>query len=300
MISAQFDLPDVIKSPFGAQATLLRALRPEVIADKYRLKCNVDVLPFFYGIQQVGLYECLQTGYRFWRPEEIAGTEEFYHLISRAWGNYYRSHRWEYSIARKYIHSHQSVLEIGCGKGYFLKSLEKTGASCCGLELNHQAINEKVSKFPVRRERIEQFAISNTGKFDVVCSFQVLEHVTDPFAFLENAAICLAPGGYLITSTPNRDYQPHVDQSDAFDMPPHHMGHFSVSTFQRIESLIQLLLIGNNVEPRYFQMPPVTPRTQSHAWFRFAHPVMKAVMNLTYRITREPGANIVAIYQKPT
>ena len=40
--------------------------------------------------------------------------------------------------------------------------------------------------------------------FDLVTSLEVIEHVTDPGAFVAGLAAALAPGGLLILSTPNR------------------------------------------------------------------------------------------------
>ena len=42
------------------------------------------------------------------------------------------------------------------------------------------------------------------GQFDVVTSMEVIEHVTDPAAFVAELARCLKPDGLLIMSTPNR------------------------------------------------------------------------------------------------
>jgi len=41
-------------------------------------------------------------------------------------------------------------------------------------------------------------------KFDLVCSMEVIEHVTDPAAFVAGLVRVLAPGGLLVLSTPNR------------------------------------------------------------------------------------------------
>src|SRR4029453_7290007 len=40
--------------------------------------------------------------------------------------------------------------------------------------------------------------------FDLVVSFQVIEHVPDPVGFLRGLAGRVAPGGELIVTTPNR------------------------------------------------------------------------------------------------
>src|SRR3546814_7870776 len=45
--------------------------------------------------------------------------------------------------------------------------------------------------------------LGETG-FDLVTSMEVIEHVTDPQAFIDGLAGALAPGGLMVLSTPNR------------------------------------------------------------------------------------------------
>jgi 2-polyprenyl-6-hydroxyphenyl methylase/3-demethylubiquinone-9 3-methyltransferase len=54
------------------------------------------------------------------------------------------------------------------------------------------------------RDELESLAL---GRFDLVTSMEVLEHVADKAAFLAQLAGHLAPGGLLILSTPNRTPQ---------------------------------------------------------------------------------------------
>ncbi|HYN47185.1 MAG TPA: methyltransferase domain-containing protein, partial [Allosphingosinicella sp.] len=42
------------------------------------------------------------------------------------------------------------------------------------------------------------------GRYDLVTSLEVVEHVADPAAFVAALAAAVAPGGLLILSTPNR------------------------------------------------------------------------------------------------
>jgi 2-polyprenyl-6-hydroxyphenyl methylase/3-demethylubiquinone-9 3-methyltransferase len=50
----------------------------------------------------------------------------------------------------------------------------------------------------------------NGAGFDLVCSLEVLEHVTDKAAFMGNLAAALAPGGLMILSCPNRTVRSRV------------------------------------------------------------------------------------------
>jgi 2-polyprenyl-6-hydroxyphenyl methylase/3-demethylubiquinone-9 3-methyltransferase len=52
--------------------------------------------------------------------------------------------------------------------------------------------------------RAGELEILDGARFDLVTSLEVIEHVTDPRAFVQGLARALAPGGMMILSTPNR------------------------------------------------------------------------------------------------
>ena len=102
------------------------------------------------------------------------------------------------------IKSKEKVLEIGSGFGVFLELLSKKQVISEGLELNPEAIlvcNNKGLK--VHDTLIQEFVLENDDKFDVVCSFQVLEHITEVYSFIENSIKALKCNGKLVFGVPN-------------------------------------------------------------------------------------------------
>ncbi len=182
-----------IEGPFGPAAQILAFPTGDVVA-AYRRKCGADIARWFEGIPELHLFECRATGYRFWRPASVAGDEAFYAYLSGIWPGYYHEDRWEYPLVRNVVPPSARVLEVGCGRGFFLRSLEDKIADGMGLELNTGAISNAVTRFPIVNETIEQSADRQPAAFDVVCSFQVLEHVTDPRSFIAGCLECLRPG----------------------------------------------------------------------------------------------------------
>lgn len=86
-------LPQTVPSPFMGTAKLIQVLPVSTIEEMYCAKCALNILPWFGQLEKIGLYECEYTGYKFWRPEHVAGDEDFYKKLNLTWPNYYRSKR---------------------------------------------------------------------------------------------------------------------------------------------------------------------------------------------------------------
>jgi 2-polyprenyl-3-methyl-5-hydroxy-6-metoxy-1,4-benzoquinol methylase len=295
--------PDVaepcVESPFGGRATHLQALSTSHITELYRKKCGANVERAFHGHTLVHLYRCETTGYRFWRPETIAGDESFYKELSRSWGQYYQTDRWEYAQARAAFGKSDSVLEIGCGRGYFLRSIEGLVGRAQGIELNRDAIAKKVTNFPVEATSLDSYHTNDGSGFDAVCAFQVLEHIAAPKEFIQAALDRLRPGGILVLSTPNFGYFQYSEQIDPFDLPPHHMGHFQESTFKRIGDLFGLEVVSLTSEPRTHKPEQVSDGTSKSYVFRLARSISRVAYSTAFRVSSEPGPNLLVILRKP-
>jgi 2-polyprenyl-3-methyl-5-hydroxy-6-metoxy-1,4-benzoquinol methylase len=286
---------DEFKSPFGGASRLISTTPTGYIQELYRRKCNVDISHQFRGNNAVTLHECLETGYRFWRPEDISGDDELYRQLSHAWPTYYRTDRWEYALAKRWIQPKANVIEVGCGRGYFLRSIEPLCSSSLGLELNTSAAEDSVTKSPIRVCTVEEAETNLSGSFDVACSFQVLEHIADPAIFLTAMTNLLKPGGYLLLSTPNYDYHSLINPEDAFDLPPHHMGYFNEAIFRKVARWIGLSVREVSIERRKFIAPTTLSNTLA---LRMARLVSSRSYNFAYRTSLEPGPNIFVCLQK--
>jgi SAM-dependent methyltransferase len=93
-----------------------------------------------------------------------------------------------------------SLLEIGCGNGFFLEEALRQGyVDVRGVEPSAEAI---ARADPAIRPRIQAGVVRNglldAGRFDVVCMFQVLDHLPDPAAVLEECHSALKPGGLIL------------------------------------------------------------------------------------------------------
>lgn len=100
------------------------------------------------------------------------------------------------------------ALDVGCGAGLLCEPLARLGATVTGLDAAPENIAAAKAHAALSGLDIDYRAGSvedlSGETFDLVTSMEVIEHVTDPAAFVAGLAAALAPGGLLVLSTPNR------------------------------------------------------------------------------------------------
>ena len=212
----------------------------------YKDQLGIDVAKYFSVSDSFFLYQCNETGYRFYHPEGMDGDGEFYGTLQLSLGDeYYHDWKFEYQLAFDIIRFGDKVLDIGCGIGKFLnRAKEKTG-EVVGLELNEKAITVCHQKgLAVFNERIEDHAGLKPDYYDLVCMFQVLEHIYDVKTFLEDALTVLKKGGKLVIGVPNNEpYFLGYDKYCTLNLPPHHLGLWSKGVFERTAPLFNLKML---------------------------------------------------------
>lgn len=289
--------PTRIDGPFGP-AELTLSFPVAKLAAMYRARFRFDVLPAFSGIDELHLYRCEATGMEFWRPAEIAGNEDFYRELSAVARRYYQDWRWEYDLVQPYLAEQSRLIEIGCGRGYFLRNTEHKVGFAKGIEFNREAIADKVTRWDIEGSTIEKVAEAEGPSFDLICSFQVLEHVVDPASFIRGALAAMQPDGLLVLSVPNQAHRPFLKRSDPLDFPPHHMNHFTVETLRRIAEAFDLDLVAVHVQERRYDYDPL----QGQGWRGIARNLprnaAKWFMNRVYSVRREPGHTMLGIFAR--
>ena len=101
-----------------------------------------------------------------------------------------------------------SALDVGCGAGLLCEPLARMGASVTGVDAAPENIEAAKAHSALSGLAIDyragEIAAQGLGTFDVVSSMEVIEHVTDPAAFVAELARHLKPDGLMLLSTPNR------------------------------------------------------------------------------------------------
>jgi 2-polyprenyl-3-methyl-5-hydroxy-6-metoxy-1,4-benzoquinol methylase len=111
-------------------------------------------------------------------------------------------------------------LEIGCGFGQAMRQARELGFTVVGTELYAAYIDYCQARgLEVRTGSVDRIEF-DTASFDVVYMQEVLEHLKQPFAFIDEAARVLTPGGILFVHTWVIDRSTSVADSvaDAFGL----------------------------------------------------------------------------------
>jgi 2-polyprenyl-3-methyl-5-hydroxy-6-metoxy-1,4-benzoquinol methylase len=286
--------------------TLQEKLDSKRIVAQYEAEYAFDARPYFENVDSVALYRCNETGYRFYYPPRVAGGSELYeHLQKLPW--YYKSWKWEYDVADKYITERDYVLDVGCGFGGFLHKLRDRNVRCAGLEFNPRAAETAASNsLRVYPETIHDHASNNPDQYSVVCAFQVLEHIEAAGDFIADCLKAIKPYGKLIIGVPNNN--PFLFKRDKYhtlNLPPHHMGLWNKKSLKNLRKVFPVRPYSFRIEPlfdygRYFRAQREYLNSKS-PWLskladRIFRPHNELLMKVIARFVQ--GRNILAIYTK--
>jgi 2-polyprenyl-6-hydroxyphenyl methylase/3-demethylubiquinone-9 3-methyltransferase len=101
----------------------------------------------------------------------------------------------------------RNAADVGCGAGLLAEPLARLGASVIGIDAAPENIAAARAHAEGQGLGIDYRAggvEALSGRYDLVTSLEVVEHVADPAAFVAGLAAAVADGGLLILSTPNR------------------------------------------------------------------------------------------------
>jgi len=118
-------------------------------------------------------------------------------------------HLHRYAIAMEYVKD-KVVLDIACGEGYGSNLLAKNAREVTGIDLDGKTINHASKKYTRNNLKFiqgnaEQMPVADNS-FDVVVSFETLEHSNEHEKIFQEVKRVLRPGGLSIISTPEKKF----------------------------------------------------------------------------------------------
>lgn len=171
------------------------------------------------------LLKCQSCDAQWFQPMSTGDDELYAELQKHNW--YYQNDKPEHAHAAKLIAPGSRVLEVGCGSGAFAAYLDPS-ISYRGIEFNDGALaRARRAGLDVTMKSIEAIAEEQPKAYDVVCHFQVMEHVSDVPKFMRACVGALRDGGLLLVSVPADDSFLRIAAASWLNMPPHHVTRWS-------------------------------------------------------------------------
>jgi SAM-dependent methyltransferase len=150
----------------------------------------------------------------------------------------------------------RDLCELGCSYGGFLQLARARGANVFGVELDEDALLFlRGLGIPASRE------LDSGRQYDVVCAFQMIEHLERPSEFIERASECLVGDGRLLLALPNAGEFERIGPGwVGFRVDLEHLNYFSLASLSAL-----LLKHGLYVEHFWEHNQPIIPRPANPA-----------------------------------
>ena len=200
----------------------------------YKEFWNWDVSGEFGEVTELRRYYTPAAHFWFFDPPVTASPSYYAHLSTIM---PYQETKHEFDVARTLIKETDRVFEFGCGEGHFSKYI-----SCVqytGIELNSTATSLAIDGGLDVRNFCGSY-VPKDSKYDVICAFQVLEHLAEPAVALASWVDALEPGGRLILGLPNCDSFVSIMINNCLNLPPHHVTWWTPSTLQFLPKLLPI------------------------------------------------------------
>ncbi len=128
-----------------------------------------------------------------------------------------------------------NLLEIGCSTGFFLEEAKSYGWNVKGIELNPSAVSFAKKK-SIDVMNVDYVSTNFKKKFDIICAFDVLEHLFDPLKIVKKVKKDLKRNGLFFLYVPNWQSATRLligEKNSHFIWPTHHLTYFTPKTLEK-------------------------------------------------------------------
>ena len=138
-------------------------------------------------------------------------------------------------------------LDVGCCMGFLVNEANNRGFDAYGIDLNVEDINKGKERYGINLKKsfLESF---QQYDFDIITSFNVLEHVSDPIKMLLEKKKRLKKDGVIVVGTHDIECQNHQEEKMKWKhiIPNEHLYFFSINTLSNLASKVGLKLVSYN------------------------------------------------------
>ena len=128
------------------------------------------------------------------------------------------------------------LLDVGCGIGYFLEEAIKMGWEVYGTEYTDKAIEICSAKGIHMHQGALDPNHYEPESFDIITSFEVIEHIDNPREEIKNITSILRKGGYFYVTTPNFNSLLRYYLKGDYNIIdwPEHLSYYTPSTLKKL------------------------------------------------------------------
>lgn len=164
----------------------------------------------------------------------------------------------------------QTLLDIGCGYGFFSAEAQRHGYEVTAIELGpSREIAREMTGVEPHAVMFEEFG-APPRSFSAILMSQVLEHVHDANLWIDRAYDLLRPGGVLAIALPhfNSAIRLALGTRDPFITPPEHLNFFTADS-------LRLMLVKHGFQPGVTEFRSrIPPRALAKRLGRLGQPLL--------------------------
>ena len=165
-------------------------------------------------------------------------------------------HYHRYAIVLDVVNE-KDVLDLACGEGYGSFLMSRTARSVTGVDISDEAVrhaseNYKKSNLKFNRGSASALDLPDAS-FDVVVSFETIEHLAEQEEMITEIRRVLRPEGFLVISSPNRPvYSEESGEHNEFHVKELDFDEFDEllrGQFPCVRYCGQRMLMGSVIQP---------------------------------------------------
>jgi GT2 family glycosyltransferase/SAM-dependent methyltransferase len=165
-------------------------------------------------------------------------------------------HYHRYALALEVV-KEKDVLDVACGEGYGSSLMAGVAHSVIGVDISNDVVDYASNTYQKPNLAFHQGSVINlnfeNASFDVVVSFETIEHLAEQAQMLAEIRRVLRPNGLLVISSPNRPiYSEESEEHNEFHVKELDFNEFDEllrTQFPTIQYFGQRMLMGSVIQP---------------------------------------------------
>lgn len=148
-----------------------------------------------------------------------------------------------------------TLLDIGCGTGWFLEFAKEKGFTVAGQELGRDVARFTSERLGIKVWSCPVAELDKHSGFDAITLFDVLEHTPNPVEVLNTVKGLLKPGGIASIFVPNLQSVGFslLQQESALVAPAEHLFYFTRESMEKMAAKVDLAVL--DIETKGMDIP---------------------------------------------